>query len=300
MGDKVKSNIVYDTIIIGAGPSGGQAALYLARAGKSVLVFHEPSIGALCNSKLIENFYGVGQIEGVKLYNNGVRDIQKLGVNVIKSIVTHIEYDYDNMHYMVSDNKSKYRAKTIILAMGKEIKTNTTYKMLAKEKVSYCATCDGFFYRNKEIALIGNSEFTLSEYNHLLNVTSHIEVLTNSDNVNENLKDIVKIETSQILSVANTNDERVKVTFKNKKCKVYDGVFIAEGHFSTSAIARTLGVYVENGFIVVNEKMSTNVLGVFACGDIIGGIFQIAKAVSDGMQTGISVIEYLNNLKTKK
>lgn len=287
--------VIYDSIIIGAGPSGVQAGLYLARANKKVLVFHDYSVGALLKADKISNFYGQSEILGTELYNTGIDSLKRLNVDIIESLVTHIEYDYEHNLYVVSDNNVKVKAKTIILAMGKQIKNNSNYKIDTDKKISYCATCDGFFYRNKKVALIGNSEYTFSEYTHLKNATSHITLLTNSNEIHDSLKDITDVNTIQIKNISLTHDDKVQVEFYDKSKDLYDGVFIAEGHFGTSAIASTLGVYVLNGWIVVNDKMSTNVPGVFACGDIIGGTFQIAKAVSDGMQTGFSVINYLNS-----
>ena len=175
---------IYDTIIVGAGPSGVQAGLYIKRAGKKVLVFHDYSLGALLKADKISNFYGVGDISGKELYNNGIASLKNIGVDIIQSIITHIEFDFENNLYTVSDNDIKVKSKTIVLAMGKEIKQNTNYNINATGKISYCATCDGFFYRNKKVAIIGNSEFTLSEYNHLKNVISDVTVLTNAKNVN--------------------------------------------------------------------------------------------------------------------
>ena len=294
---KLKGQTIFDAIIIGAGPSGLQSALYLARAGKNIIVLHSASKGALLSADKIQNFYGVGEVPGKRLYDKGLNEIKKLGVNVKNTIVTDISYDVDRMHYVVGDNSSHYRAKTIILAMGKESSKKLGFEVKATTGVSYCATCDGFFYRNKQVAVIGNSEYTLSEHNHLLNVTSNIDVLTNDEKISPAVSNIESVIAKEIVSISNTPRNRVKVVFKDKTSAIYDAVFIAVGDYAASAIARTLGVYVENGFVVVNDKMSTNVPGVFACGDMIGGVFQIAKAVCDGMMTGLSVIEYLNQNK---
>ena len=293
----MKETRVFDTIIVGAGPSGAQAGLYIARAGKSVLVMHHPSKGALVSANNIQNFYGVGETSGEKLYAKGIAELKKLGVEVKKTIVTDIMYDFDHENYVVSDNSNRYRARSIILAMGKEIPQNRGFEINAKDAVSYCATCDGFFYRNKNVAVIGNTEFTLCEHNHLLNVTSSVDVLTNSDVVCPALSNIENVISKPIEKLINTANGKVKVWFQDKSTAIYDGVFIATGDYSASTISKTLGVYVEDGFVVVNDKMSTNIPGVFACGDMIGGTFQIAKAVADGMTTGFSVISYLNDKK---
>ena len=285
---------IYDTIIIGAGPSGVQAGIYLLRANKKVLFFHAPNIGALQSAGVIENFYGQTKISGKELYDIGISSVKNLGAQIKESLVTYIEYDFENELYIVCDNNIKVKAKTLILAMGKQIQNKSSYKLNATEKISYCATCDGFFYRNKKLAIIGNSEYTLSEYNHLLNVASDITLITNNVEISSELKDIKNVINKEIVSINQTKDNNVKITFKDKSSEIFEGVFIAEGHFGTSALSSTLGVYSENGFIVVNEKMSTNVKGVYACGDIIGGTFQIAKATCDGMATGLSVISYLN------
>lgn len=286
---------IYDTVIIGAGPSGVQAGLYLLRANKKVLFFHDYSQGSLVKAEKIGNLYAQGEVSGIDLYNKGIKDVKKLGADIIESLVTFVEYDYENQLFVVCDNNVKVKAKTIILAIGKQIIANPKYKINTNEKISYCATCDGFFYRNKKVALIGNSEYTFAEYNHLLNVTSDITILTNEDVVCDELKNVSRVITKNISSINLDKNKNIKIIFKDRTSQIFDGVFIAEGHFGLNALASTLGVYSENGFIIVNEKMGTNVQGVFACGDAIGGTFQISKAMNDGMITGLSVISYLNS-----
>ena len=119
--------------------------------------------------------------------------------------------------------KSQALIKTIVLAMGKEIKQNINYNINTTEKISYCATCDGFFYRNKKVAIIGNSEFTLSEYNHLKNVTSDITILANSKNVNNVLKNIKNINNNLIKNINSADNDKVEVEFENSKKKKSEG-----------------------------------------------------------------------------
>lgn len=289
-------NKIYDAIIIGAGPSGAQAALYLARANKKVLVFYSKEKGSLTYANEIENFYAQDKIKGVDLYKKGIKELNKFDIELINTLVTNITINYEDNTFTVGDNNQWFTAKALILALGKE-KIAENFKIEAKSGVSYCAVCDGFFYKRKRLALIGSTEFAVTEFRILKNITQDITILTNSQKCVMELENYaIKCEKS-ISKIKNTPSNKVLVEFLDNTALEFDGVFIAEGDMGVSSISKQLGIETSQGnYIKVDDKMRTNINGIYACGDVIGGTAQIAKAVNDGMKTALSVINYLNNL----
>ena len=289
-------NKIYDAIIIGAGPSGAQAALYLARANKKVLVFYSKEKGSLTYANEIENFYAQGKIKGVDLYKKGIKELNKFDIELINTLVTNITINYEDNTFTVGDNNQWFTAKALILALGKE-KIAENFKIEAKSGVSYCAVCDGFFYKRKRLALIGSTEFAVTEFRILKNTTQDITILTNSQKCVMELENYALKCEKSISKIKNTPSNKVLVEFLDNTALEFDGVFIAEGDMGVSSISKQLGIETSQGnYIKVDDKMRTNINGIYACGDVIGGTAQIAKAVNDGMKTALSVINYLNNL----
>ena len=290
-----KEQKIYDCIIIGAGPAGVQAGLYIARANKSVLVFHDKKIGSLVSAKLIQNFYGVGEVSGDEIYNAGVRQLQDIGVKVIEKKVTSITQDFNDGIFTIFDNEKTYKSKSLVLAVGKDKLSKKDYELLTNTGVSYCAICDGFFYKNKKVAIIGSTSFTFAEFLHLRDVTSDIYVLSNGKTANFDKNMKINIINHKIRRIVHGKTKNVCVEFANETHEEFDGVFIAESELNANAISKILGLQLEqDGSVKVNENMETNIKGVYACGDVVGGTLQIAKCVNDGLIAGLSVIKYIN------
>ncbi len=292
---------IYDVIIIGAGPAGVQAGLYLVRANKSVLVLHTPDIGSLGNAKTIENFYGVGAIDGKSLMGIGVDQLKKLGANVKECVVSSVAIDYETNDVVVSSAENRFMSKSLILAMGKAIEKKGEFELPEASGVSFCALCDGYFYRGKKVAVLGDKEYAFAEFEHLLNVTDDITLLTNAKSSKKLPKTITKINNNKILGIKKGKKRLIEVCFADGSHEEFDGLFVAEGDFDNNAISKILGIVIDSqGHVKVDDNMMTNVEGVFACGDMIGAPYQIAKAVADGMKAGLSVINFLNKQKINK
>ena len=192
-------------------------------------------------------------------------------------------------------------AKTLILATGASRKTPTIkgIKEFEGKGVSYCAVCDAFFYRNKDVAVLGSGDYALSEAEELLPIARTVTILTNGEELVENrssraqeIYSKVKTDNRQITEFrGDTTLQNVK--FEDNTHLSINGVFVAIGTASSTDLAKKLGAIVENNIILVNRKMETNVQGLYACGDCIGAPYQIAKAVNEGMLAGIEVISYL-------
>ena len=286
---------MYDVIIIGAGPAGVSASLYTKRANKKTLIIHNDN-GGLKKAQKIENYYGFENgIEGEELYQIGIKQAENIGVEVKKEEIIKIESA--NEKFKVVTDLNIYEAKSIIIAIGtKRNKANIKgIKELEGKGISYCAICDGFFYRNKNVSVIGSGNYALSETNDLLPIANKITILTNGDKAPEFRSDNVEVITKPIEKIEGKNKVE-EVLFKdNTKIKT-EGIFIAQGTAGSIELAKKIGlVTTDNGNIKVNEKMETNIKGIYACGDCTGDILQVSKAVYEGAVAGLEVIKYLKN-----
>mgnify|MGYP003373608934 CR=1 FL=1 len=283
---------MYDVIIIGAGPAGASASLYTHRANLKTLILYREE-GALEKTNQIENYYGFADgISGKKLYEAGIQQAKNIGVEVRKEEVTNIQFTEKGFN-VITEN-SRQEAKAIILATGNKKKKPKIKGIedFEGKGVSYCAVCDGFFYRNRSVSVIGNGNYAISEVNELINLAGDITILTNGEKAPEFRADNVVIDTKEIDSIEGENTVQF-IKFKDGSEIETEGVFIAEGMAGSIDFAKKLGVMVDSNKIIVNEKMETNVKGIYACGDCTGGFLQIAKAVYEGMTAGTEVIQYI-------
>lgn len=278
---------MYDTIIIGQGPAGISCAIYLKRFNLNPLVIAK-DFGTLEIDTMIENYYGFKSIKGKELIELGIEQAKELGIEIINKEVISIE-TYPTLEVVTKDKK--YQAKSIFLALGKS-KEKVYIKGLKEfegKGVSYCATCDGFFYRKKKIGIMGSGDYMLSELDVLKNFTSDLYVFTDK----ELDIDGVNIVNDKIIEIY--GDEHIQGVKTNKNAYELDALFIALGSQNGFSFAKHLGLEMdEKNNLVVNDYMS-NIDGIFAGGDIIGGLPQIVKAASDGANAAVSIKKYLKD-----
>lgn len=292
--------VKYDCVIIGKGPAGITAGIYLKRANKKVLVIGKDG-GALDKTEKIENYYGFNYISGKELIQRGLEQAKYLDIELDTDEVIGVKLNEDENVYVVKTRNREYEAETLILATGtnrKEPKIKGI-KEFAGKGVSYCAICDAFFYRNKDVAVLGSGDYALSEAEELLPIAKTITILTNGEELVENRSN----RAEEVYSKVKTNNKQIaefrgdttlqNVKFEDNTDLNINGVFVAIGTASSTDLAKKLGAIVENNKIVVNSKMETNVQGLYACGDCVGPPYQIAKAVYEGMVAGIEAINYL-------
>lgn len=282
----------YDITIIGAGPAGISASLYSKRANLKTLVLYKDE-SSLEKTDKIENYYGFKEgISGKELYQNGIKQAQNIGVETKQEEVIKIEIVSDG--FMIKTSKLEYLSKVLILATGNKKNTPKIagIESLEGKGVSYCAVCDGFFYRNKSVAVLGNGDYAISETNDLINIAKDIIILTNGENAPEFRADNVKIDTREIKEISG-EDKVEQIEFKDGTKLKTDGIFIAQGVAGSTEFAKKLGAFVKEDKIVVNEKMETNIKGLYACGDCTGGLLQITKAVHEGTIAGLQAIRYI-------
>jgi thioredoxin reductase (NADPH) len=284
--------LMYDVIILGGGPAGVSASLYCKRGNINVLIIYDKDSGLNWAHK-IDNYYGFENgISGKDLYESGIKQAENIGVETIQDEVVKIEAEKDI--FKVSTSSKSYEAKSIILAMG--AKKNTLdiqgIDKFEGKGSSYCAICDGFFFRGKDVVVIGNGNYAISETNDLLNIANKITILTDGKKAPEFRADNVEVVTKSIKEISGEN--RVEeVRFDDDSSIKTQGVFIAQGTAGAAEFAKKLGIATKNDKIVVDDNMQTNIKGIFACGDCTGGLLQVSKAVYEGTKAGLAVLEYL-------
>ncbi|MBR3002216.1 MAG: NAD(P)/FAD-dependent oxidoreductase [Clostridia bacterium] len=281
---------MYDIIIIGAGPAGISAGVYAKRAGANVLILYYGESN-LDKAEKIDNYYGfVNGIDGKTLYNNGIEQAKNLGIEVKNEEVLHIEKQ--GYVFNVKTEKEEYTSKATIIATGnKKLRPNIKGVIKFEGKgISYCAICDGFFYRNKNVVVIGNGKFAESEANDLKNIVNNVKILTNREpeETNFNFETISK----KIKEIQ--GNERVEaIEFEDGSKLEVDGIFIALGEAGGSDFAKKIGVMLNKDNIIVDENMQTNVEGLYSCGNVTGGMLQVCKAIYEGAKAGLAAAKYV-------
>lgn len=283
---------MYDVIVIGSGPAGISASIYLKRAQKNVCIISDEN-SALKKAKKIENYYGVKSISGESLYNIGVEQAKELEIPMVKDEVTNISFDKD---FIVRTVNNEYEAKYVIIATG----TNRSapkvkgLKEFEGKGISYCAICDGFFYKGKDVAVVGNGNYAIHEAETLKLVAKSVTILTNGKKMIEN-RDASDFEVDETpIREFRGNNVINEVEFENNSSKKVDGVFIAIGTASSVDLARKIGAVIKGNNIVTNENMQTTVKRLYACGDCTGGLLQVNKAVYEGAISALDIIKDLN------
>ena len=282
-----------DLIIIGAGPAGISASLYAKRSNNNVLILYNGESN-LEKAEKIDNYYGFENgISGQELYNTGIKQAENIGVKVKKEEVLHIEQITNGFEITTTENL--YQSKALIIATGnKKIRPNIKGLQEFEGKgISYCAICDGFFYRNKNVAVIGNGKFAVNEANILKNIAKSVTILTNGEQMNTDSN--FQINTMKIKQISG-GLRAEEIVFEDNSILEIDGVFVALGEAGGADFAKKIGILTNNDNIVVNEKMETNVKGIFACGNTNGGLLQVSKAVYEGAVAGLSAANYLQNI----
>ena len=239
-------------------------------------------------AKTIENYYGTGTISGNDLYQEGINELKQLNIIIKEEEVFNISFE-NNL--VLETNKNKYDVNAIVLATGTS-KRKPNIKNLDKFEglgVSYCATCDGYFFKGKKIAVLGNGDFALHELNYLKNITNDLVLLTNGEELDSEFetytKGIKELNGSNILE---------KIIFEDDTELNIDALFVVLDSPDSSVLARKCGIITDDTGIVVNDSFETNVPGIYACGDAVKGQKQIAKAVYEGMLTATNIINYIN------
>jgi len=277
-------------IIIGYGPAGISAAIYLKRQGIDPLVIGK-DLGALEGyDDKVENFYGLAEpIDGKELILNGIKQAKHLGIEVLTDSVISLKSVGET--FEVITEKKTYETKAVLLATGKTRRTmkRAGFTQFRGKGISMCATCDGFFYRRKKVAVIGCGAYMLHELEYLKKMTKDVTIFTDGHDVDA-VVDVPVVKGKITKFVGDGKLTHIETTEGSYEV---DGAFIALGTPSSVEFASQLGVIIEKNNLVVDANYMTNIPGLFAAGDIIGGKLQIAKAVYDGMNAADAIYSYL-------
>lgn len=281
----------YDIIVVGSGPAGISAAIYAARARMRTLVIGAGD-GALAKAERIENYYGLAEpVPGAKLLEDGRAQAKRLGAELATGQVVSVGYDGA---FTVRADGAEYRGTALVLATG----SNRTAPKIANyfdfegRGVSYCAVCDAFFYRGKDVAVLGCCEYALHEAAELLPIVKSVTLLTNGTTPISTFPPEVRVMTGKIAALEG-DGKLERVRFEDGSALDVTGLFVAIGVAGSSDLARKLGAQTEGLRIVVDENMATTIPGLFAAGDCTGGMMQIAKAAYEGAKAGTEAVRFV-------
>lgn len=308
-------NEVRDVIMIGAGPSSLAAAVYTTREDIDTLVLEKATIGGLAAiTDIVDNYPGFPEgIEGMKLAEQLEKQAERFGAHIDFGEVSAIR-DEGDVKVVVSDGV-ELKAKTVLIATGSDYKKIGVpgEKEYYGRGVHYCATCDGAFYRDKKLAVVGGGNSALQETLFLTRYASHIDLLVRSTvKASEVLqRDLQKfIDEGKVTLHLNTTTEEIVATdgrvsavnvIENGEAKTLDvdGIFVFVGLLPNTQFLEGSGIEVDElGLIKTDKHLQTNVKGIFASGDVrSGATMQIASAVGEGATAALSIREYLDELK---
>lgn len=296
---------MYDIIIVGAGPAGLTAAIYASRANKKVIVFEAKTPGGqIANAHIVTNYPGIETISGADFATNLYNQVLKLGVEIKFETVLSIDDDKN-----VITNNGSYKAKAIILATGvdnRKLKIENEDKLIGKG-ISYCATCDGNFYKNKVVAVVGGGNTALEDALYLSDLASKVYLIHRRDSFKGDAKTLETIEKknnieiiyNSTVSKINGIDKVESITIKNEDKEediVIDGLFIAVGHEPQNIIFKDVVDVDEKGYIVSHNDVYTNKKGIYVAGDARDKILrQLTTAVSDGSLAATVAIREMEN-----
>lgn len=288
--------MIYDVAVIGSGPAGISAAVYAKRGGLSVVVLSNFE-GSLKKTEKIENYYGFPSvISGEELHNNGILQAERLGITTINCQITSVE-QMGKFSFSLKSTLGETMAKSVIIACGAP---SVRPKIEGVESfegrgISYCAVCDGFFFRGKSVCVLGSGQYASKEAEYLLNLTTRVTVLTNGNKKFYPMPDGAAVNTLKVVNFDGTKSLN-RVNFEDGSFLPTDGVFVAEGIAGASDFARRLGLSTdEKGAIIIDREGNTSVKGVFAAGDCTPGMNQICYAVSEGASAGLSAIKFIKS-----
>lgn len=297
---------MYDSIIIGAGPAGMTAAIYLARANKKVLIIEKETIGGqISSSPLVENYPGYEGISGSVLANNMYNQVDKLGVDIELDEVTDI---IPGELHTVKTLDNEFKTRTVIIATG------VKYRLLGLENeikligngIHFCVSCDGAFYKGKHVAVVGGGNTGIINAIALADMCEKVYLIQDKDKLTgekilqDKLKQKVNVEviTNSVVSKIIGDDKLEKIIIKNGKKEneiVVDGMFISIGLMPQSDFLKGI-IDLDKFNYAVSFDTKTKINGIFVAGDIRTKPFrQITTAVNDGTTSALYALEYLDN-----
>lgn len=302
----MKSNTKYDVIIIGAGPAGISASIYLKRANVNCLLLESEAPGGLLNKiHKIENYPGftddTGSILAFRMYSQ----VESLGIDLKIEKVINIKSGNDS--YEVFTKNNVFVSKYIIIATGRtpkklEVKNSEKYE---GKGISYCAVCDGALYRNKDIAIVGGGNTAIDTANYMSNIANKIYIINRSSNLRADQKgqeEIKKLENVNVLYNTKLkdiigDDTGVQGVVLEDGTEInLSGIFVCIGQTNNSAFYQNLNLKTDKKGIVVDKDLKTTANNVYACGDSISkDLYQVVTATSEGAMVASNIIKLVRS-----
>lgn len=289
---------MHDIIIIGRGPAGLSAALYTVRSNLMTLVIGRND-SRLLKADKIDNYFGFeNTVSGEQLLTEGERQVKRLGAEIVEDEVISIEkVDF----FTVTTTTGQYSCKALLMATGQPHKVIRIENLVRFEGkgVSYCSTCDGFFYNNLKVGVLGHKDYAVHEALELLTFTKNITIYTNGKELevtssHEDMQQF-KLEKRQILKLDGAEFLQ-RIHFADSTSDELDGLFVAYESASSVDFARKLGILVDGSSVVTDAKQQTNLEGLYAAGDCTSSFKQISVAVGQGAMAGKAMAEYVKSL----
>ncbi|MBD3949887.1 thioredoxin-disulfide reductase [Tuanshanicoccus lijuaniae] len=309
MSEKELSNV--DVVVIGGGPGGLTAALYASRANlKTVIIEKGMPGGEVNNTADVENYPGFKLISGPELANHFYESAMAFGAEFVYGNVERVEVD--GLRRLVHTDKVIYEAKVVIVATGSHHRKLGVpgEEALSGRGVSYCAVCDGFFFRDKHVVVVGGGDSAVEEGAYLTQFAKKVTIVHRRDELRAQkvlqerafANEKIDFVWDSVVESINGKEFVESVTLRNVKTDevselAADGAFIYVGLIPNSSVVADLDITDDEGWIVTDTQMSTTIPGIFAVGDVRNThLRQIATAVGDGSHAGHMAYQYMTSL----
>jgi len=305
-------DVSLDLIIIGAGPAGLSAAVYASRAGLSFFVIEKNGIsgGQIINTASVDNYLGLKGIDGFSMGNTFREHAEAMGAKIVSDDVLAIDIDNQGIKH-IRGQKDTYEAKSVIFATGaKHALLNVSgEERFTGRGVSYCATCDGFFFKGLEVAVVGGGDVAVADAIYLSEICSKVTVIHRRDELRATgvlvdslmKKENVSFAWNSVVTDINGSDTVSSIKIKNTKdgseeSLSVSGIFVAVGMIPNTSEIKGLPKTDTKGYIIANEDGVTDIPGFFVAGDVrTKALRQVVTAVSDGANALNSALEYLHS-----
>ena len=294
MAHQSKETKEYDALVVGHGPAGCSAALYLCRAGLRAAVVGKDG-GALERAEKIENYYGLGQpLSGADLLETGRRQCAALGADLREDEVLALEWLETGGYQLELAQGGTLLTRAVLLATGRAKRAPKIEGIQALEGrgVSYCAVCDAFLYRGCSVAVLGGGAYAKHEMEALLPLAGRVTLLTNGAEPEFDPPPEVEVRTARLLRLEGEG-KLAGAQPDDGDFVPLDGLFVALGSASAGDLAMKLGLRLKDGAIPVNDKQETGLPGLYAAGDCTGAFAQVAFAVAEGARAGMEMSAFL-------
>lgn len=292
----------YDVIVIGAGPAGMTAAIYLKRAGLKTLIIEKESPGGTLNKiHKLDNYPGFIDEQGSLLAFRIYSQIEQLNIDLKVEDVQKIEKEENLFNVYTNDNT--YKSNYIIIATGKiprklEVKNSLEYE---SKGVSYCAICDGALYKDKDIAIIGGGNSAMQTASYMSDIANKIYIINRSNKLRADVKEqeniidknnIEIIYNSNVVEILGDENQIENIKLDNDKVLNVNGVFVCIGQIQNNGYYQKLNLKADDLGIIVDNNMKTSEDKVYACGDVLNKeLYQVITASSEGAIAASSIIK---------